>query len=70
MRVISSTNSMIMAVPKFWRRVSGSSNDRWAAARPGVSIRTIITRGATASVERMTKWIIACQLKDVMFRMK
>lgn len=51
MHVIAATDSMMMTVPELRRRVRGSGDDRWAAARPGVSIRTIVARGATASVE-------------------
>lgn len=51
MRVIPATNSVMVAVAEFRRRVSGSGDDCWAATSPGVSIRTIVTRGATASIE-------------------
>lgn len=51
MRVIPATNSVMVAVAELRRRVSGSGDDCWAATSPGVSIRTIVTRGATASIE-------------------
>lgn len=54
---------MMVTVPEFWRRVCGSG-DRRAAARPGMSIRTIVARSATASVECTMKQIIVCQLKN------
>lgn len=68
MHVISATHSMMVTVPEFRRRVCGSGDDRRTAARPGVSIRTIVARGATASVECTMKHrlLTACQLKNKM----
>lgn len=44
-----------VAIPEFRRRVRGSGDDGRAAARPGVSVRTVVTRGAAAPIDREVK---------------
>jgi hypothetical protein len=52
---MTAADSVMMAVAELRRRIRGAGDEGRAAARPGVSIRTVIARGAAASVDRAAK---------------
>lgn len=52
---MTTADSVMMAIPELRWWVRGTGDESRAAARSGVSIRAVIARSATASIERTTK---------------